>query len=157
MTDKVKNAIAEILLLVFLLYSIIIISGTILHPIYKNFKREQDKKNDYFPIIKVPPTFQAKPAVPPALTSITVVEVIKQLEKLEASQGKKLNWKISIVDIMKLLSLDSRFAKRKELAVELGCPSENMDNSSNMNTWLHKTFLQKLAENGGSVPKKLLY
>jgi hypothetical protein len=61
-----------------------------------------------------------------------------------------------IVDLLKLLGLDSSYDARKELAVELGCPANLMNDSAQMNTWLHKTVLQKLAENGGNIPKELL-
>jgi hypothetical protein len=56
---------------------------------------------------------------------------------------------------MKLLALDSSLASRKELATELGCPAEKMGDSAQMNMWLHKVVLQKLAENGGNVPQEL--
>ena len=69
---------------------------------------------------------------------------------------EKLNWKVSIVDLLKLLSLDSSFAARKQLAGELGCPADKMGDSAQMNLWLHKTVLQKLADNGGNVPPELL-
>ena len=55
-----------------------------------------------------------------------------------------------------LLGLDSSLEARKELAVELGCPPEKMNDSAQMNMWLHKTVLQKLAENGGNIPPELL-
>ena len=57
---------------------------------------------------------------------------------------------------MKLLGLDSSLAARKTLATELGCPAEKMGDSAQMNMWLHKTVLQKLAQNGGNVPADLL-
>ena len=62
----------------------------------------------------------------------------------------------SLFDLLKLLGLDSSLAARKELATELGCPAEKMADSAHMNMWLHKTVLQKLAENGGNIPKELL-
>ncbi len=107
------------------------------------------------------PASQVEPAAPPAPvepvpTAITVVDVVTQLEKLAASNSQKLNWKVSIVDLLKLLGLESSLADRKELAVELGCPPEKMGDSAQMNMWLHKTVLQKLAENGGNIPKELL-
>ncbi len=108
------------------------------------------------PVPQVPPTPQAAPAAPPAPAPIAVVDVVAQLEKLAASNPQKLNWKVSIVDLLKLLGLESSFAARKELAVELGCPSEKMGDSAQMNMWLHKTVLQKLADNGGNIPKELL-
>lgn len=96
------------------------------------------------------------PQVPSAPTPIAVVDVVAKLEKLAASNPQKLNWKVSIVDLLKLLGLESSFAARKELAVELGCPKEKMADSAQMNMWLHKTVLQKLADNGGNIPKELL-
>ena len=108
------------------------------------------------PVPQVAPVPQAAPATPRGPAPIAVVDVVAQLEKLAASNAQKLNWKVSIVDLMKLLGLDSSFAARKELAVELGCPSEKMGDSAQMNMWLHKTVLQKLADNGGNIPKELL-
>lgn len=108
------------------------------------------------PAPQVPPAPQAAPVAPPAPVPIAVVDVVAQLEKLAAANAQKLNWKVSIVDLLKLLGLDSSFAARKELAVELGCPPEKMGDSAQMNMWLHKTVLQKLADNGGNIPKELL-
>jgi Domain of unknown function (DUF3597) len=104
----------------------------------------------------VAPAPQAAPPVPAAPVAITVVDVVAKLEGLAASHKEKLNWKVSIVDLMKLLGLDSSLAARKGLATELGCPAEKMGDSAQMNMWLHKTVLQKLAENGGNIPKELL-
>jgi len=69
---------------------------------------------------------------------------------------EKLNWRTSIVDLLKLLGLDSSLTARKELATELGCPADKMGDSAQMNLWLHKTVLKRLAENGGNVPADLL-
>jgi hypothetical protein len=80
--------------------------------------------------------------------------VVKHLEEL--SKGKNLNWKVSIVDLLKLLDLDSSYEARVELAKELNCPPELMNDSAKMNTWLHKEVLRKIAENGGNIPKDLL-
>ena len=85
-----------------------------------------------------------------------MVDVVSKLEKLAKDNGGKLKWKASIVDLLKLLGIESSLAARKELAVELGCPPEKMKDSVNMNIWLHKTVLQKIAENGGNIPKELL-
>jgi Domain of unknown function (DUF3597) len=60
------------------------------------------------------------------------------------------------VDLLKPLNLNSNLESRKELATELGCPKEKMGDSAHMNMWLHKTVLQKLADNGGNIPKELL-
>ncbi|MHB1044989.1 MAG: DUF3597 domain-containing protein [Thermoanaerobaculia bacterium] len=106
----------------------------------------------------VPPVASAAPVpvAPPAPAPIAVVDVVAQLEQRAAANPQKLNWKTSIVDLLKLLDLDSSFAARKELAVELGCPADLMGDSAKMNVWLHKTVLAKIAENGGNVPKDLL-
>lgn len=96
---------------------------------------------------------------PPAAAApkpISEVDVVAKLEKLASENPEKLNWKVSIVDLMKLLDLDSSFAARKELATELGAPADKMGDSAQMNMWLHKTVLRKLAENGGNIPKELL-
>jgi len=87
---------------------------------------------------------------------IELVDVVTQLEALAETSSEKLNWKTSIVDLLKLLSLDSSLASRKALATELGCPADKMGDSAQMNMWLHKTVLQKLAENGGNIPAELL-
>jgi len=96
------------------------------------------------------------PMAPPPPQPIAVVDVVAQLEKLAAANPQKLNWKTSIVDLLKLLDIDSSFAARKELATELGCPADLMGDSARMNMWLHKTVLQQIADNGGNIPKELL-
>jgi hypothetical protein len=60
------------------------------------------------------------------------------------------------VDLLKLVGLDSTLSARKELAGELGCPESLMGDSAQMNVWLHKTVMKKLAENGGNIPRELL-
>ena len=99
---------------------------------------------------------QAAPVEKPAVVAISAVDVVAKLESLATSNPQKLNWKTSIVDLLKLLSLDSSLEARKGLAAELGCPKDKMGDSAQMNIWLHKTVLQKLAENGGNIPKELL-
>jgi hypothetical protein len=89
--------------------------------------------------------------------AISAVDVTAKLNGLAAKwKGEKLDWKVSIVDLLKLLGIDSSFANRKALATELGCPANLMGDSAAMNTWLHKTVMQKLAANGGNVPSELL-
>jgi hypothetical protein len=85
-----------------------------------------------------------------------LLDVLAKLEGLAAANPQKLSWKSSIVDLLKLLDLDSSLAARKDLATELGCPADRMDDSAAMNIWLYKTVLRKLAENGGNVPRDLL-
>ena len=101
------------------------------------------------------PATAAAPAAD-APKPISEVDVVSKLEGMAQAHAEKLNWKTSIVDLMKLLGLDSSFAARKELATELGCPADKMGDSAQMNIWLHKTVLQKLAANGGNIPKELL-
>ena len=86
--------------------------------------------------------------------AISEVDVVKQLETRAA--GKGLNWKVSIVDLLKLLDIDSSREARNELAKELGAPADVMTDSARMNTWLHKAVLKKIAENGGNIPQSLL-
>lgn len=95
-------------------------------------------------------------AAPAAPVAISAVDVVSKLEGMAAAHAEKLNWKTSIVDLMKLLGLDSSLAVRKELATELGCPADKMGDSAQMNMWLHKAVLQKLADNGGNIPAELL-
>lgn len=85
-----------------------------------------------------------------------IVDVAAVCEALATKNPQKLNWKTSIVDLMKLLGMDPSLANRKELAKELGCP-ENLigGDYSQMNVWLIKAVMQKLAENGGKVPEDL--
>ena len=99
-----------------------------------------------------PPEASAEPT--PA--AVSVIDVKAHLEELAAANPQKLNWRTSIVDLLKLLDLDSSYAARKELATELACPSELMGDSAQMNMWLHKTVLQKIADNGGNIPADLL-
>jgi len=97
------------------------------------------------------PAASAKPAVAPAQAPVDVEAVLSKL----ASQNKeKLDWRKSIVDLMKLLNLDSSLAARKELAGELHYTGDTSD-SATMNVWLHKQVMIKLAENGGKVPDSL--
>jgi Domain of unknown function (DUF3597) len=91
-----------------------------------------------------------KPGAAPAAT----VDVAAILTKLAASNKEKLDWQKSIVDLMKLLDLDSSLAARKELADELHYTGDKNDSAS-MNIWLHKQVMVKLAENGGKVPDEL--
>ena len=96
------------------------------------------------------------PTAPAGSKGVKGVDVVAKLEGLAAARKEKLNWKTSIVDLMKLLSLDNSLVARKELATELGCPAQKMGDSAQMNVWIHKAVLQKLADNGGNIPKELL-
>ena len=99
------------------------------------------------------PASGAAPAKPVAISE---VDVVAQLEKRAAANPQKLNWRTSIVDLMKLLDMDSSLDERKALAKELGAPESVMDHSSEMNMWLHKEVLKRVAANGGNVPANML-
>jgi hypothetical protein len=91
----------------------------------------------------------------PAVQAVSEVDVVKKLEQM--TEGSGLDWKVSIVDLLKVLKIDSSLAARKELAEELGCPAELIGGDySKMNVWLHKTVLKKIAENGGNIPANML-
>lgn len=100
------------------------------------------------------PAASTIPAATAAPAAISEVDVVKQLEQLAAGSG--LNWKVSIVDLLKLLDIDSSREARNELATELGCPADLMNDSAKMNVWLHKEVLRKIAANGGNIPQSLL-
>lgn len=91
----------------------------------------------------------------PAPSALSEVDVAAKLEGLASQHSEKLNWRTSIVDLLKLLNIDSSLTARKELAAELNYTGST-DDSAAMNTWLHKAVLKKLAENGGKVPAELL-
>lgn len=100
----------------------------------------------------------AAPAAPaaPVVNPIAMVDVMTLLTEKAAKHPEKLNWKTSIVDLLKLLGLDSSLAARKELAKELYCPDELLADSAKMNMWLHKQVLGHIAANGGNIPQELL-
>lgn len=107
------------------------------------------------------PTPAPAPGASPALVDngpapIAIVDVEAQMERRAAASSQKLNWRTSIVDLLKLLDLDSSLEARKALAVELHCPPELMNDSAQMNVWLHKMVIAKIAVNGGSIPKSML-
>jgi len=86
--------------------------------------------------------------------TVVVVDVVAKLNGLAADNPEDLDWKASIVDLMKLLGLDSSYAHRKELAAEMGI--EGYHGSEEQNIELHKIVLKKLADNGGNIPADLL-
>ena len=95
------------------------------------------------------------PSAAPAAAPMSQVDVEAVLTKLAAQNKEKLDWRKSIVDLMKLLNLDSSHSARKELAKELNYTGDTNDSAS-MNIWLHKQVMQKLAANGGKVPADLV-
>jgi Domain of unknown function (DUF3597) len=107
--------------------------------------------------VSVPPQTAGAPApassgaAPPA----PVVDVTAILDDLAAKNPEKLDWRRSIVDLMKLVGMDSSLAARKELAKDLNYTGDTSD-SAKMNIWLHKEVIKKIAANGGKVPNELL-
>lgn len=97
----------------------------------------------------------AAPAAAPAAAAAQPVDVEAVLTAMAAKNPQKLNWRTSIVDLMKLVGMESTLQERKELATELGYTGAK-DGSAEMNMWLHKQVMKKLAENGGKVPAELL-
>ncbi len=91
------------------------------------------------------------PAAPKEMSQVDVMNMLEQKAK-----GTGLNWKQSISDLLFLLEIDNSYDARVELAKELEAPQEVMGDSARMNTWLHKTVLKKIAENGGNIPQELL-
>jgi hypothetical protein len=89
-----------------------------------------------------------------AAPAMQQVDVEKVLTDMQAQSGQQLNWRTSIVDLLKLLNLDSSLQSRKELAAELNYTGDTNDSAS-MNIWLHKQVMTKLAQNGGKVPADL--
>jgi Domain of unknown function (DUF3597) len=100
------------------------------------------------------PAADAAPASAPAAAPAEPVDVEAILSALAEQNSEKLNWRTSIVDLMKLLGLDSSLGARKQLAEELDYSGDTNDSAS-MNIWLHKQVMTKLAENGGKVPDDL--
>lgn len=91
----------------------------------------------------------------PAATPMAAVDVAAIVDKaVAAHKGEKLEWRTSIVDLMKALDIDSSLAARKDLAKELGYTGD-MNDSASMNVWLHKQVMSKLAANGGKLPPEI--
>jgi hypothetical protein len=96
-----------------------------------------------------PAASSATPAAPSQSVDVAAI-----LDKAVAAQKEKLEWRTSIVDLMKALDIDSSLAARKELAKELGYTGDTND-SATMNVWLHKQVMAKLAANGGKLPPEI--
>jgi len=96
---------------------------------------------------------RGKRARPNRPDRMSKADVVKKLEELS---GGNDNWKVSIVELLTLLGIDSSREARNKMAIELGCPPELMEDSAKMNTWLHKKVLRKIANHGGNIPPSLL-
>jgi Domain of unknown function (DUF3597) len=100
------------------------------------------------------PTGTSGSTAAPAAAPAPIVEIAPILDKAVAAKHEKLEWRTSIVDLMKALDIDSSLAARKELAKELGYTGDTNDSAS-MNVWLHKQVMAKLAANGGKLPPEI--
>jgi Domain of unknown function (DUF3597) len=103
----------------------------------------------------VAPAVVTAPAPSAPTSAVPIVDIAAVMNGLAAKNPEKLDWKRSIVDLMKLVGMDSSLSSRKELATDLHYTGDQSDSAS-MNIWLHKEVLKKLSENGGKVPSELL-
>ncbi len=129
------------------------IFSKILGGIFGHKKPDAPKPIDALQPKAAPTPTAATPAPAPAAAQPVDIEAV--LNDLAASNPQKLNWRTSIVDLMKLVGMESSLAERKELADELGYTGDKSDSAA-MNIWLHKAVLKKLSENGGKVPASLM-
>ncbi|MGV3579970.1 DUF3597 domain-containing protein [Brevundimonas sp.] len=123
------------------------------------FNRDKDKPAA--PSAPPQPAPTATPVQPPITTAAAAapqppqpVDVAGILDFMNDQRDQKLNWRTSIVDLMKLIGLESSLAERKELADELGYTGDTSDSAS-MNIWLHKQVIQKIVDNGGQLPRDM--
>src|SRR3979490_2741235 len=100
------------------------------------------------------PTVNSTPGSSSAIPPAASVDVAPILDRAVAAKQEKLEWRTSIVDLMKALDIDSSLNARKELAKELGYAGDSND-SATMNIWLHKQVMVKLAANGGELPPEI--
>jgi hypothetical protein len=107
------------------------------------------------PVAQAVPGAPAPAAAAAATPAGPAVDVASLLDNRANANAEKLDWRHSIVDLMKLVGMDSSLSNRKELATELKYTGD-MGDSAKMNMWLHKEVMRKLSENGGNVPKELL-
>ena len=131
------------------------ILGSILGGIFKKKKEEAVPAAPAAPAPTAAPAApQAAPAAPAAAAPAQEVDVAGILDFMNDQRAQKLNWRTSIVDLMKLVGLESSLSERKELADELGYTGDKSDSAS-MNIWLHAQVIQKIKDNGGRLPTDL--
>jgi hypothetical protein len=126
------------------------IFGTLLSKIVGHSARKEAEKENKAAAATGASAAPTATAVAPAQ-----VDIMSVLQDLSANSKQKLDWKNSIVDLMKLVGMDSSLAERKALATELGYTGD-MSDSATMNVWLHKEVMKKMSENGGKVPANML-
>jgi len=124
------------------------------HPAAQNTSQAAPGAQQRAPQPTQPPAQQPQAAPAPAAPAMQQVDVEAVLNNMQQQSGQQLNWRTSIVDLLKLLGLDSSLQARKELAAELNYTGDTNDSAS-MNIWLHRQVMNKLAANGGKVPADL--
>lgn len=126
------------------------------HPAAQNTSQAAPGAQQRAPQPTQQPTQQPaqQPQAAPAAAPMQQVDVEAVLNNMQQQSGQQLNWRTSIVDLLKLLGLDSSLQARKELAAELNYTGDTND-SATMNIWLHRQVMNKLAANGGKVPADL--
>jgi len=134
--------------------NIMSIFGTILSKIFPSSHPANTAPADPAAPPAADPTAALDAAAAPAAAPAEPVDVEAVLTDMQANTSEQLNWRTSIVDLMKLLGLDSSLGARKELAGELHYTGDTNDSAS-MNIWLHKAVMEQLAANGGKVPDSL--
>jgi hypothetical protein len=131
------------------------ILSNIFHKIFPGSKPDAAPAGAAAPAASAPAAAAPAQAAQPAATPVTQqVDVEEILTTMQQQNSQQLNWRTSIVDLLKLLNLDSSLTARKELANELHYTGDQNDSAS-MNIWLHRQVMNKLAENGGKVPADL--
>ena len=128
------------------------IFGSLMGKILGNANHASEVKGSTTATVTPPAPMTPIPSAPAAAPPKVDVELV--LETMAAGTSQKLDWRNSIVDLMKLVGIDSSLANRKALAQELGYTGD-MNDSAVMNVWLHKEVMRRLAENGGHVPANL--
>ena len=136
------------------------ILGKIMGGIFK----KKEAAPETAPVVTAPPASTATVGTPQPAPSVPVAgtpaheregaDVAGILDMMNDQRDQKLNWRTSIVDLMKLMGLESSLAERKELADELGYTGDKSDSAA-MNIWLHKQVIQKIRDNGGQIPNDL--
>ena len=129
------------------------ILGSLMGKILGNSTHASEAKGSTTATVTPPAPMTPIPSAP-ATPAPPKVDVELVLETMAAGTSQKLDWRNSIVDLMKLVGIDSSLANRKALAQELGYTGD-MNDSAAMNVWLHKEVMRRLAENGGHVPANL--
>jgi len=130
------------------------IFGSIMGKIMGNSARKEAAAENKARAANAPAFTPSAPAATAVATPTATVDVAARLDEMKAASKQTLDWRGSIVDLMKLVGIDSDITNRRALAHELGYTGD-LNDSATMNVWLHKQVMKKLAENGGNVPANL--